>query len=157
MTMAWLVFSSWDPTQIYKPEEGRGWLEEQRKEKAGHKRRRQTGEKEVGNSRRENTAKKEKQVGEKEQEIDSFCLCITAVVVAFDIQRETERKEERERGKAAAAQVKCFSCGGSIRIWQQKRLPVTCSYMAALILSRCGARRTETDWENAAYKEVSSG
>lgn len=36
-------------------------------------------------------------MGEKEQEIDSFCLCITAVVVAFDIHKERQRGRKRKR------------------------------------------------------------
>lgn len=56
---------------------------------------------------------KKKRWGEKEHEIDSLCLCITGVLVAFEIY--TERQRGR-KGNKVAAQVKCFSCGSSIRI-----------------------------------------
>lgn len=81
-------------------------MEEQRKEKG-------RSEKETGEPGSKEKPDKKETLGKKEHEIDSLCLCITGVLVAFEIY--TERQRGR-KGNKVAAQVKCFSCGSSIRI-----------------------------------------
>lgn len=103
MTMAWLVFSSWDPTQIYKPERGReGWWEEQREEKAGHKRRRWRSERAVGNSTRQSMTKRKVSRGKGVRDWLSLSLYHRCSCSLWHLQRETERKEEKEGSSSSS-------------------------------------------------------